>query len=221
MPAADKPLAIPEPALVVGLSDEKLLREALKDYHAIVNDIIAELHRQEYIPKFKIPRPEGRQDAGATLYSFPIPFLAFFGIDEQLVPTVGLSKDALVLTISESHARRLIKSSPLKKLRGPLEDPSQPLVGAVYFDWGALLDAVSPWVDYAAISFQARRVDDGDDEDKPKEKPKPTGQTKAILKQIHDVLAVARVFRGYTSCTYLDNDVLVTHGETWIQDLEK
>ncbi|MBV9122337.1 MAG: hypothetical protein JO112_03115 [Planctomycetes bacterium] len=62
-----------------------------------------------------------------------------------------------------------------------------------------------------------------DEEDQPagaKEKPAPSGK-ESLGNQIRTVLEVLKVFRTYSSCTYLEGGALVTHGETVIQDLDK
>jgi hypothetical protein len=62
------------------------------------------------------------------------------------------------------------------------------------------VDLLSPWVRFALIQAQQ-----GDD----------------VLDQVQTFLEILKVFGSHTSATYIENGMLVTHGETILRDLEK
>jgi hypothetical protein len=207
LPATEKALPLPEPAVVLGVSDAALLRKAMGEYRQILNEIIAKVHDLDpsgNVPDVKIPAPESAKVKDGTLYFYPLPPF----LDEQIVPTAGLSDRVAVLTLSKAQAERLLATRPLKVEGGPLADYARkPLASAAYFDWPALLDAASPWIEMGTKAIAANA---GVDEGKP---------TEDILKQVRTVVEVLKVFRGYSSATYLEDGTLVTHGETVIRDL--
>ena len=84
----------------------------------------------------------------------------------------------------------------------------RPLAAAVWFHWAALVDAATPWVDFAIEQTAAAK---GVSED----------QQKAIAEQVHTGLEVLKVLRSITSESYLEDDVLVNHTLTEIRDVGK
>lgn len=209
MPAAEKPLPILEPAVVLGVSDAALLRKAADRYRSLFNELTTKVH--EVVPKFpdsQVPEPESRPVQAGTLYFYSLP--AEWGIDRQIVPTAGVSDRVAVLTISQKHAERLLASVPLKVDGGPLVDLKKPRAMAVYVNWVGMVHALTPWVEHglrAAGVDPAEKVQVGDE------------SWQGVLKQIPTVLEVLQVFRTYSSSTYFEGPVLVTHSETVIKDL--
>lgn len=209
MPPADKPLPVLEPALVCGVSDAALLRKAAGEYRSTLNELYEKLHEVvPEVPDFQIPEPESRKTKAGTLYFYPLP--RDWEVDRQVAPTGGVSNNVAVLTISPKHAERLLATTPLKIEGGPLADLKKPRAMAAYFNWGELLHAVTPWVE---LGLQAAGVD-------PAEKVEVGDESwQGILKQVPTVLEVLQVFRTYSSSTYFEGPVLVTHRETVIKDL--
>lgn len=208
---ADKALPMIEPALVVGVSDAVLLKKGCAEYFAVTNDLLArirELAPAAELPELKIPDPQIRKAKSGTLYSFPLP--TQWGLERQLAPTAGLSDKVGVLTISESHAERLLTSTPLKTKSRLLADPNRKLASAVYFNWPALVDGIVPWVEYGVTAYVGRA----------QEQPAPEA-AEPILQQVRVVAEVLKVFRSYTSITYLEDKALVTRSEIMIEDLPK
>jgi hypothetical protein len=215
MPQADTPLPMLEPAFVFGISDAELLRQAFRDYRKIFNDLIVELRKLGVpnVPPIALPEPQAKTVSSGTIYYYPFP-LAFFGVDVQIAPAAGLSKDTLVLTLSHAHAERLLKSTPLAPSTGPLADPNRPLAGAAYVNWPRLVDAITVWVDYGFKHgvFEALGPPPADAE-------KLGLEGEELEEQAHTVLEVLKVFRGYTSGTYLEAGALVTHGRSVFKDV--
>jgi hypothetical protein len=209
MPAADRPLPMLEPALVLGVSDAALLRRAWVEYRTILNELTSKVHG--VVPDFpdvQIPEPETHPAKEGTLYSYPLP--ADWGIEKQIIPTAGLSDQVAVLTISHKHAERLLARAPLRTDGGPLADLEKPRAVAVYFNWARVVRAMKTWLEMglrAAGIDPTQQVEVGDE------------SWQGILRQVPTVLEVLQVFRSYSSSTYLEGPVLVTHSETVIRDL--
>jgi hypothetical protein len=210
MPASDKPLPLLELALVFGVSDAELLKKAMSEYRAIVNEAISKLRdlRPE-IPEFQIPEPETKSVPGGTIYHYPVP--EALGLDKQISPNAGLSDHVAVLSIAQAHSERLLKNTPLKA-NGPLADPNKPLAGAAVFDFAGLMGAVGPWIEYA-IESQSEGLREAAAAN-PAIPSKPD-----ILKQVRAAIDVLKCFRGYTSVTYLEDKALVSHGLAVFEDL--
>jgi hypothetical protein len=216
-PPAEKPLPLPELALVLGVSDADLLRNACGEYRGLINQVIdhAREAQPQQVPNFQIPPPQVRQLKAGQMYFYPLP--KEWGVDPQLLPNAGLSAHVAVLTLTEGHTERLLTATPLKVKGGPLADTKRPLAGAVYVDWPGLVDALTPWVEHGIRVGVAQQKAAAKDQDQPAAKG---SSAEEILKQMRTVVEVLKVFRGYTSCTYFEDGALVTHSETVIQDLE-
>ena len=68
LPATEKPMPMIEPALVVGVSDAKLLKKGLGEYRAIINGLIDAVRQIEgaNVPEdFQIPEPQVTEDSSA------------------------------------------------------------------------------------------------------------------------------------------------------------
>jgi hypothetical protein len=208
MPASDKALPMLEPALVAGVSEAGLLRKAASEYRSIVNELVSKLHEAvPELPDTQIPEPEVRKVKDGTLYFYSLP--EDWGIDKQIAPTAGLSNRVAALAISGTHAERLLADTPLKTDGGPLADLQKPRAMAAYFNWVRVVGALKPWVE------QGLRVAGMD----PNEKVEVGDESwQGLLKQIPTVLEISQVFRSYSSSTYFEGPVLVTHSETVITD---
>ena len=206
LPAAQKPLAILEPALVVGVSDPEKLVQAFHEYRAIANDLLAALHKlaPDQVPEIRIPDPEVKKLPQGTAYYYPLP--KEWGLDERLVLATGVSDSVATLAISLDHTERLLAAKPLQAKVGPLAQAKGPLAAAVSLDWPGLLDVAGPWLE---LALQA--TDNAGD---PNAADSP-------LAQLREVLAILRVFRGYSSITSVEGKALVTHSAFAVRDLEK
>ena len=203
-------LPLPEFGIVLGVSDPDKLRKAMTDYREIANDMIGAVRSLAAaagaIGDFRIPAPQSGKRASGTLYFYTLPDEA--ELDRRVVPTAGLSDRVATLTLSHAHAERLLTPTPLKVDGGPLADLRKPLAGALYFNWPALVDTLTPWAEFGATAIL-------DSKDVPKD------AHAEILGQVRTVLEVLKVYRGTTSATYLEDGVTVTHYETVIKDLPK
>jgi hypothetical protein len=195
MPAAKQPLPLPAPALVLSVQDAKLLRQAGREYREVLNGLIALTGKTD----FRLPPPKVRNVPDGTLYYYPLPGEA--GVDKRLAPTAGLGERWLVLSLAPNQAGRLLQPTPLTFNSILLKKHDRPLAVA-YVNWAGLVRAATPWVDYALDASGADNA--GLD----------------VRGQVHTVLEVLQVVRGYMSVTYVDGGAVVTHGRTAIRDVE-
>jgi hypothetical protein len=206
VPVAAKPLPIPEPALVFGVSDPDKLVKAFTDYRSIANDLLTQLRKlDEKVPDFQIPAPKMSKVKGGTMYSYPLPDV--WNIDEKLLPNGGVGETVAALTLSKEHTERLLTSTPLKVDGGPLADPKRKLSYASYINWAGMVDALPPWVDFGielATTFNPGQEINKED----------------ILKQAGTVFEVLKVFRTTMTASYAEDGAQVTHSETRVQDLK-
>lgn len=216
MPPSSVPLPILEPAFVLGVSDPEQLAKAMSRYRAIANDAFAKIKqvKGEDAPDFTIPEPQTKKVGAGTLYFYPLP--SDVPLDKQISPNAGLADKVAVVAISMAHSERLLKSSPLK-VEGLLADTSKPLASAAFTNCAAIVDTIYPWVEYGAQTYVMLRNKEagggGDDN--------ANAQVKEVLKQIKVVADVLKVFKTYTSISYFEDNALVTHGETIVEDLPK
>lgn len=219
MPPASKPLPLLELAVVVGVSDAALLQKAFGEYFAIAQEGLDKLHKAmpDEVPVIKLAPPKSKSAGGGTMFYYELP--AELGVDKQIVPNAGLSKSMGVLSYSPAQTERLLAKNASPPTAGPLSRRGQPLASAMSFNFAALIDALTPWIDYGfdmAVGLQIADVaeDDG------LVAQADAGSIKFIKEQIAVALDVLKCFRGASSVSYLDGKALVTHFEWQFQDLK-
>ena len=131
-----------EPALVLGVSNAQLLRQACGEYWAVAEgflDAVRQVDPKHGIPAdFKLPKPTVTKCKLGEIAGWPVP--AKCGVDKAIFPNAGLSDQVAVFTLSRSHTERLLASAPWK-IGGLLASLNRPLVLAGGFDWAAFVDA--------------------------------------------------------------------------------
>jgi hypothetical protein len=211
LPETDRALPLPEMALVLGVSNPEQFRKALEQYRDIANQGIAkarELAPEGQVPPFEIPAAQNHKAKGGTLYYYPLP--EDWGLDAQVMPTLGLGGNVAVMAPSNGMAERLLGKKRLKTEGGPLAEASRHLTGAAYFNWPGLVDAATPWVEFALDKKLPQGGEEGEGV------PPGLGD---VRKQVRTVLEVLKCYRGSTSATYFEDEVLVTHSEHLYRDL--
>jgi hypothetical protein len=211
LPSSDKPLPMLEPAVVFSVSDPALLKKAGAEYRSIINDAIAKLHEAapDKIPDFQLPEPQSRELKDGTAFSYVLPPDA--GLDAQLTPTAGVSAKVAALTISQNHAERLLAETPLKVDGQPLADPSKLRGRATYCNIEGFVKLLGPWIEYGVDAAIRARGEDEAAGIKP--------QVEMGMSHLRTILEALQVFRSYSSSTYVEDKVTVTHGELVIRDL--
>jgi hypothetical protein len=211
MPAVADPLPMLEPALIFGVSDAELLRQACAEYKDIFNamiDVVRKIEGSDVPPDFCIPDAVVRvsKKHGYKLFTYPLP--EKWGVDKQVLPNAGLSDKVAVLTLSRDHSRRLLAEKP-PTVAGRSLPADRPLAGAAVIDVAALIDVVTPWIDLG-VHTATEKASGGDGGE---------GKAAMILDQVHTVLDVLKVVRNVTVQTYVEGDALVSHAEIEIRDV--
>jgi hypothetical protein len=230
MPAADQPLAMIDLGLVFGVSDEALLKKAFVEYRSIADGVIDQIKQTdpEALPAdFKLPAPVAQPSKVGTIYAYPVP--ASCGVDAQLAFNGGSSARFAAVSFQPLHTEKLLIDTPLEvSPHGPLADRTRPLAAAVYFNWAGLIDAGTPWIDYAVQQMGPRAAEAAgagallaSDEAQTQFAEASTldPHTKFILEQVHIVLDALKVWRTSEAATYAENGAMVTHCLTVFKDV--
>ena len=217
LPPADDPLPMLELAMVNGVSDANLVKEAFGDYFNIVQQILDKLHElstgemrdvfPNEVPEIPLAKPLTKDVGAGTVYFYALPQET--GLDDQIAPNGGLSDEVMVTSLLPQFTARLLANTPLQG-QGPLANYNRPLAAAGKFEFARLLGAIEPWMDYGielSGAFDASMQQDGN----------PMGN---IPQQIHDALDVLKCFRGVSSVTYQEGGAMVTHAEWRFEDLQ-
>ena len=219
LPPTKDALPMFEPALAWGVSDAELLKQAMVEYRDALNDFFSSFNLEDNpLALVRVPDPELTELKTGTLYSYK--FLELAGLDKQITPNGGLSKDVAVLSISPKQTERMLTATPLA-VPGLLEDSKRPLAGAAYFNIAATIDALTPWIDRGVRTFNlfGSVADEGVGPKVALAHPDDPAEVKEVLDQVHTMLDVLKVVRTYASVTYQENGVWVTHHELVIQDV--
>lgn len=211
MPALKTELPIPEPALVLGVSNPELLQKAIGEIRGIYNEAIDVIGKQKDLPdevaknlRFaKWPEPVVSTIDGGSIFSYPLP--EHWGVDKNIVPNAGLSGNVAVLTLSAQQTGRLLKEMPLA-VGGVLTDSNRPLAIAGWLDWTQLAAAATPWINYALEQMTEQELG---------------GQKQIAIDQAHTVLEVLSTIKSITSESYIEGNSIVKHSLLEIHDLAK
>ncbi len=206
MPTTKHPMPMLEPAIVIGVSDADLLRKACSEYYAIIDgvlEILGDIEESDVPKGLKVPLPQIAESSTSTTYGYALP--SEWGLDKKIIPNAGLSQTVAVLSISRGHTQRLLKSTPLE-IGGLLADSNSNMAIAAMFDWAGLVDAATPWVDFA-MEMAIEKVG-------------PAADTSEVADQVKTVLELLKVLRTITSKTYAEGDATVTHTLVEFRDIQ-
>lgn len=211
-PPAEQPLPMLELALVGSVSDVARLRAAVVDYFQLVQDTMALMHEADptAVPNVDLPRPNLTTTKDATTVSYELP--VEWRLDEQIEPNASLTSNIWAVSLFPTYTSRLLESRPLE-LDSPI-DVRRPAAIVAYAQFPKLLDAIGPWVDYGFEIAAKKAQEQGDD---PQAATMPAG---FILPQVHQLLEVVAAIQSYTSVTYVEDDVWVTHSELHVVDVK-
>jgi len=206
LPEMEKEMPMVEPALLIGLSDAELFKQALSDYRLLINELIDAVRGIDSgeMPDFRLPEPKRMESSVGEIFCLPLP--EDNGLDERIVPSLGIAKSVAAFSLTREHTERLLQATPLR-IGGLLKESNRPLVGAGWLDWPALLEAADPWIDYTLPRLLPQDSD--------------TAKNEEILSQIRTARKLLGVLRAVTSETYPEGNTLVTHTLVELRDLEK
>ena len=201
LPPLGRALPLPELGLVLGVSDAEKFAEAFKQFRLLINRVYATMQKHDKdgeLKDWELPRPQ-IEKAGTNRYAFyPVP--EQLGLDRQFQPTAGLSPSLAVLTLSRQHTNRLLKSTPLAVSDRPFANRSRMLESALHFNWAGWMGMLTPWSEVAEALAGG-------------------GNPEVVATLANQVRSLLGVFRSYSSVTYHEGGITVTHSETVLQDI--
>lgn len=231
-----KPLAIPLPAVLVGVSDTDLFKQALNEYRLLLNDSIKAIAAAEGedadlegLESFELPLPERLATQTGEVYTYG--YLQEAGIDEQLKLTLAVSEKPHklgVFSLAPKQAEKLLKPAAPKFASGPLADPSRPMAAASYFNFAGTVDVIVPWVEFGVRSYQQNQVameqfeqeDNGGDSDLEDLDEEVEKRTKRMMRQVRETAELLKCFRDVTAAVTIEDGVTVTHSQTRFVDVK-
>ena len=199
-----KPLPVPLPALVYGVSDADLLQKACGNYFGLLQKTVMALSRvsQGQIPPFILPPPTARTVGEARLHVYPI--AGNEGDEGEIAATGGLTKTFAVLSLAPAQAKRLLDNGKLAPA-GVLQRADRPTARVWYFNMAGIIDMIRPWGDVALESSAA--------ELSPEDLAAATETVKGVLDFIS-------CFRSAAGVQYVEDGVLIHHYESVYEDLK-
>ena len=201
VPGMERPMPLVEPAFVLGPGLIERVRDVHRGELAFYRDLCDAW--EDVPPGQRSPRP-----AGPTILPRPAPS----GAGQSCVPTLGYSREAVVLALSPDHARRLLKPSPLRAA-DVFAEPEKGRATFATVHWAGLVDAATPWIDLA-VQKAVVRTSQGEDV------ATVRARYDLATEHVHTVLDCLEVLRRVTRETYVDQDALVTHTLWELHDVD-
>jgi len=223
-PAAEKPLHVVLPNIVLGVSDSALLLKAFSEYASIIDDAAAVLHEEypDNVREFKLPRPESRKSDEGEYYFYNIPFVS--AVLPELTPTAGFSKTVASFSLSSKQAESYL-TPVAPEFDGPAAKLDRPLAMVSSFNFASLVDLATPWISYGAdrVLETLPEDDPAEDKEKDEENAAPKQLTRKGVEQFVTqskvVIEVLKCVRGASSVVYQEGKTLVRHTEWHYTDL--
>ena len=199
-----EPLPIPTPALVYGVSDPTLLKQACDGYFSLLQETVNALNRlyPEQVPAIPLPPPAERTVPDGKLYVYEIP--GSEGGPGELAPTGGLGANIAVLSLAPGHAARLLTKNKFTPT-GVLARSGEPAAHVWSVNFAGLVGVIQPWVNYGltvAGTFVPGMV------------PDETAETVAAF------FDIIKCWRGSSGITYFEGKTAVSFSETVFEDLK-
>jgi hypothetical protein len=215
MPESFTELPMLEFALVMGVSDAEEFKQAMREYLAIARDAVEAIREADpdSIPEdYDIPEPKSNSTSDGTIYSWEFKEL---GVDEQIALCGAIGDHVAAFATSSALAERVLAENPLEAAEESLSEEDEPRALVAGINFAELIDAASPWIEYA---IRASAVEESQLAEDPDDDP---SQVKDIYSQVSTGLEILKCFRGAWSETREEDDVWVTHTVTVFEDLEE
>jgi hypothetical protein len=117
---------------------------------------------------------------------------------------------------------RLLKSTPAAF--DTSLDLKRPAAVVSYFDFEQMLKTLRPWIDYGldvATGKLKPKTDEEDGDEEEPDQPNPMlFQLGLVVPQVYQFLDVAAAMRSFSSVTYQEDGVWITHSEAHFEDLK-
>jgi hypothetical protein len=213
MPASAHALPMAELAIVVGVNDTDKFKAAFREYRAIADELIEELRKLD--PKgipadFRIPDPQTKSTGASELYTYHLPKEA--GLDRQIAPTGGIADGVAVAATTPALAERILSNAPLQGKGLLSSEAATPCGAVVYFHWPALVDAATPWIEFAIRENAPGAEGAGATKD--------PDEIAGLLSQVRIGLEILKCWRTSESVTTIADGVTVTHSRTVFEDVK-
>jgi hypothetical protein len=210
LPPTEQPMPMIEPAIVVGVSDAAKLKDAFKEFSSVADDFVDLMKSVDYkhaLPAdLKIPRPKEFNLKSGKVWGYTLPAEA--GVDTRVMPNAGLSDNVGVLSMSGRHTQRLLAES--EPSMAGIKLPTDKACGTVAaFDFTALLDAATPWVDFAMAKAAEQEGAQGQ------------GNAEMVKQHVKTLMEVLRCYHGTVAVTYQEGKVIVTRSQSEFKDIQE
>jgi hypothetical protein len=218
MPSSADALPVPEAAIVLPLKDPRLFREGLSDLFELTDQFVeaARALNPDGVPAdYRVPDPEKTKVEAGSLWSFALPRS---GIDEQVRPTIGVGEKAAVFSFGSAQASRMLAGATLETGQS-LTRFGEPLSAAASLDVAGLLEAVKPWVTYAARYASVQQREGGVDADEELAADDESPQVREVLEHVGAVIEALQCIRVAVAETASRDGALVTRWRNVIRDL--
>jgi len=204
LPPAAAPLPFPAPALVYGVSDAKLLKQACGAYLSLLQDVVNAANRlyPEQVPAITLSPPAERDVPGGKLYVYELP--SADGEENTIAPNGGLGANVAVLSLVPEQATRFLTRSKFVPA-GVLARSDKPAARVWYVNFAGILDVTQAWANYGftvAAMFAPDAV------------PDDTSTT------VNAVFEILKCWRGSAGISYFDGKTLVEFSEIVFEDLK-
>lgn len=218
VPSSADPLTVPEAAIVLPLNDPRLFREGLSDLFELTDQLVAAARAvdPDGVPAdYRVPDPEKTKVEAGTLWSFAMPRS---GVDEQVRPTIGVGEKAAVFCFGPAQATRMLAGATLETGQS-LTRFGEPLSAAAALDVAELLEAVKPWVTYAARYASVQQREGSVDADEELAADDESPQVREVLEHVGVVIDALKCIRVAVAETSSREGALVTRWRNVIRDL--
>ncbi len=231
LPPTVEPIALPTPALLLGVSEASLLEKSLEQYRTTINTALQRGHQMDpaQFPSLQIPPAKSSRALvdGTVGYYYPLP--EQLGVQKNVAPNIAIGPQLAVLSLLPKQTKDCVTPRPLAISTGPLADQERPLAAAVYINFSKTIEMMVPWANEAIRNYVATQArgpkDPAAEESEGPRNRKPSGEDDAararpLLKYVQEAARFLDVLQHFTSVTYIEEGAIVTHGEFTYEDLK-
>lgn len=195
------PLAFPRPAVVLEIRDREKLTRASARYRTALDGFLARLAAEYGSKRIEVPALERRDHPAGNLYVLPLGVELPPGID---APRVLVTDRLVVIGISQPQIEEILAEA--RKVESPVVDIAAP-AGAVF---RIELARLSRLLIDDARTIVGLAYESGD-------LPPDVAQLAAL--HLPELAAILGTLKSYTSRTYRQGDLRVTHSFLRIEDI--
>ncbi len=216
MEDADQPLPLPALAVLSEIRNPENVKQALVDYFDIGKELfmaIRDLSGEERLRSVEFPELQRKSVGDAEM--FYLTWSTEFGIDALLTPHALVSKDLLIFGALEEQSAKMIAEAAIPVF-GPAGEPNAGM-SACFFDHRQLVQSLENWMSYAFKQFlksggKLELASNGETKDLEMNESDIRETTTRLIKFLG-------CFEGYSSRSYMDNNVQVQHFLLKFRDL--